>query len=62
MLREPPHTTRGIVEVTGEDRHVVMQHLRVLREADLVIAEVVAALVGLRDAVERKEEGRRERA
>jgi DNA-binding transcriptional ArsR family regulator len=91
VLREQPHTTGGIVEATGEDRHVVMQHLRVLREADLVITEVagrrrinhlnpvpigrihdrwvsryeenwVAALVGLRDAVERKEERRRERA
>jgi DNA-binding transcriptional ArsR family regulator len=91
VLRERPHTTGGIVDALSEDRHVVMQHLRVLRDADLVITEVagrrrinhlnpvpigrihdrwvsryeanwVAALVGLRDAVERKEEGRRERA
>ncbi len=91
VLRLRPHTTGGIVEATGEDRHVVMQHLRVLRDADLVITEAdgrrrinhlnpvpigrinerwvsryeenwVAALVGLRGAVERKEERRRERA
>jgi DNA-binding transcriptional ArsR family regulator len=71
--------------------NMVMQHLRVLREADLVITEAegrrrikhlnpvpigliherwvsryeenwVAALVGLRGAVERKKERRRERA
>lgn len=91
VLRIRPHTTGGIVEATGEDRHVVMQHLRVLRDADLVITEVdgrrrinhlnpvpigriherwvsryeenwVAALVGLRETVERKEERRRDRA
>jgi DNA-binding transcriptional ArsR family regulator len=91
VLRERPHATGDVVDSIGEDRHVVMQHLRVLRESDLVITEVagrrrinhlnpvpigrihdrwvsryeenwVAALVGLREAVERKEERRRERA
>jgi DNA-binding transcriptional ArsR family regulator len=90
VLRTAPRTTGEVVDALGEDRHVVMQHLRVLREADLVIAEVagrrrinhlnpvpigrihdrwvsryeenwVAALVGLRAAVEQgePEKGRR---
>jgi len=91
VLRAAPRSTGEIVEALGEDRHVVMQHLRVLRDADLVITEAhgrrrinhlnpvpigliherwvshyeerwVAALVGLRAAVEPRgsgEKGRR---
>jgi len=90
VLRTGPRSTGELVEATGESRHVVMQHLRVLRDADLVITEAagrrrinhlnpvpigriherwvsryeenwVAALVGLRAAVEqrRPEKGHR---
>jgi DNA-binding transcriptional ArsR family regulator len=88
VLRGAPRSTGEIVDVLGASRHVVMQHLRVLRDADLVITEAagrrrinhlnpvpigriherwvsryeenwVAALVGLRAAVEDREKGRR---
>lgn len=38
-LRDGPRTTGEIVEALGRDRHVVVQHLAVLREADLVLVE-----------------------
>jgi DNA-binding transcriptional ArsR family regulator len=37
LLRERPRTTGDLVEHLGESRFLVLQHLRVLREADLVI-------------------------
>jgi DNA-binding transcriptional ArsR family regulator len=40
VLRDGPHSTGALVTALGLDRHVVMQHLAVLREADLVITEV----------------------
>jgi DNA-binding transcriptional ArsR family regulator len=39
VLFESPSTTGEVVEALGMDRHVVMAHLAVLREADLVITE-----------------------
>jgi DNA-binding transcriptional ArsR family regulator len=39
QLRDGPRTTGEVVDAVGLDRHVVMQHLVVLREADLVIVE-----------------------
>ena len=86
-LRPGPRTTGELVDGLGADRHVLMQHLGVLRDAHLVIVEPrgrrrlnhlnpvpiqqihrrwvsefdqpwAAALVGLKDSVERGEEGR----
>lgn len=37
VLRDGQRTTGELVTALGQDRHVVMQHLNVLREADLVI-------------------------
>lgn len=83
-LRTGPLATGELVAALSADRHVLMQHLRVLREAELVIVEArgrrrlnhlnpvpiqrihrrwvsefdqpwVAALVGLKDSVERGE-------
>lgn len=39
LLREGPKTTGELVAALGLDRHVVMQHLAVLREAELVHTE-----------------------
>ena len=39
LLREGPRRTGEIVETVGLGRHVVVQHLAVLREADLVLVE-----------------------
>ncbi|MCS7476598.1 ArsR/SmtB family transcription factor [Umezawaea endophytica] len=84
VLRAGPRTTGELVEALESDRHVVMQHLGVLREADLVLVEPkgrsrvnhlnpvpiqrihrrwvaefeqpwAAALVGLKDTLERAE-------
>ncbi|HEU5473024.1 MAG TPA: metalloregulator ArsR/SmtB family transcription factor [Actinophytocola sp.] len=38
-LRDQPRATGDLVEVLGLDRHVLMQHLAVLREAGLVHVE-----------------------
>lgn len=43
-LFEKPRTTGGIVEALGLERHAVMAHLAVLREADLVLTESVGRL------------------
>jgi DNA-binding transcriptional ArsR family regulator len=85
VLRTGPRTTGELVEALESDRHVVMQHLAVLRKADLVVVEPrgrsrlnhlnpvpiqrihrrwvaefeqpwAAALVGLKDTVERAEQ------
>ncbi len=40
LLRERPRTTGELAEALGESRFLVMQHLGLLREADLVVAEV----------------------
>ncbi|WP_433270248.1 ArsR/SmtB family transcription factor [Actinosynnema sp. CS-041913] len=85
VLRAGPRTTGELVEALEMSRHVVMQHLGVLREADLVLVEPhgrrrvnhlnpvpiqqihrrwvaefeqpwAAALVGLKDTVERARE------
>jgi len=82
VLADGPSTTGVVVTALQADRHVVMQHLRILRDADLVRVEPqgrrrlnhlnpvplhdavgrwfsryeqdwAAALVGLRDTVER---------
>ncbi|MGB7981466.1 MAG: metalloregulator ArsR/SmtB family transcription factor [Candidatus Nanopelagicales bacterium] len=39
QLFESPATTGALVTALGKDRHVVMAHLTVLREADLVLTE-----------------------
>lgn len=39
VLREGPRTTGQLVEALGLDRHVLMQHLAVLRAAELVHVE-----------------------
>jgi DNA-binding transcriptional ArsR family regulator len=39
VLRTKPHTTGELVEQLGLDRHIVMQHLTVLRDAELVHVE-----------------------
>ena len=39
LLRDGPGTTGEVVEAVDLGRHVVVQHLAVLREADLVIVE-----------------------
>ena len=39
VLRTGPRTTGELVDELEADRHVVMQHLGVLREADLVLVE-----------------------
>lgn len=39
VLRLASRTTGGLVDELGTSRHVVMQHLGVLREADLVLVE-----------------------
>lgn len=39
VLREGQRTTGELVTALGQDRHVVIQHLNVLREADLVIVQ-----------------------
>jgi DNA-binding transcriptional ArsR family regulator len=39
VLREGPRTTGELVAVLGLDRHVLMQHLAVLRGAELVHVE-----------------------
>jgi DNA-binding transcriptional ArsR family regulator len=82
VLRDGPRTTGEVVDALGQGRHLVLQHLAVLREAGLVLVEPrgrrrfnhlnpvpiqriyerwvsryeanwVAALVGLKDTVER---------
>ena len=40
LLRQRPRSTGELAEALGENRFVVMQHLNLLREADLVTAEV----------------------
>lgn len=40
LLRERPRTTGEIEEALGENRFLVIQHLNLLREADLVTVEV----------------------
>ena len=86
VLRTGPQTTGELVASLDTDRHVLMQHLGVLREADLVLVEPrgrrrvnhlnpvpiqqihrrwvaefeqprAAALVGLKDSVERSAGG-----
>ena len=39
LLFESPATTGSLVTALGMDRHVVIVHLTVLREADLVLTE-----------------------
>ena len=39
VLRDGPRTTGEVVDALGQGRHVVVQHLAVLREADLVRVE-----------------------
>lgn len=39
LLVESPSTTGDLVTALGLDRHVVMAHLAVLREADLVLTQ-----------------------
>ncbi|HEX2036390.1 MAG TPA: metalloregulator ArsR/SmtB family transcription factor [Chloroflexota bacterium] len=39
VLRDGPRTTGEIVAALGLGRHVVVQHLAVLRQADLVLVE-----------------------
>ena len=41
VLRTGPRTTSELVEALETSRHVVMQHLGVLREADLVLVELL---------------------
>ena len=40
LLRERPRTTGELSETLDENRFLVMQHLNLLREADLVTVEV----------------------
>ncbi|MBK5255522.1 MAG: helix-turn-helix transcriptional regulator [Vicinamibacteria bacterium] len=40
VLRDKPCTTGELAEAVGENRFLVMQHLNLLREADLVTVEV----------------------
>ena len=40
VLRNKPSTTGDLAEALGETRFLVMQHLNLLREADLVTVEV----------------------
>lgn len=39
ILREGPRTTGELVRAVGSERHQVLQHLAVLRDADLVVVE-----------------------
>ncbi|MEU6155467.1 ArsR family transcriptional regulator [Actinosynnema sp. NPDC047251] len=39
VLRTGPRTTGEVVKALTVDRHVVVQHLRVLRDAELVLVE-----------------------
>lgn len=39
VLRERPRSTGEVVDALGQTRHAVLQHLAVLRDADLVIVE-----------------------
>lgn len=39
LLRESPKTSGQVVDALGEDRFMVLAHLRVLRESDLVVTE-----------------------
>lgn len=41
LLRERPRSTGSLVEALGLNRHAVLQHLTVLRDADLVLVEAV---------------------
>jgi DNA-binding transcriptional ArsR family regulator len=87
-LRRGPQTTGALTSALGGNRHQILQHLGVLRAADLVLTEArgrtrmnhlnavpirliyerwvskyedswTAALVGLRDVVERHHDERR---
>jgi DNA-binding transcriptional ArsR family regulator len=40
LLRDGPRTTGELVEALDAGRHQVLQHLAVLREADLVLVDV----------------------
>jgi DNA-binding transcriptional ArsR family regulator len=40
LLRERPRTTGELAEALGENRFLVMQHLNLLRESNLVAVEV----------------------
>lgn len=40
VLRDKPCTTGDLASALGENRFLVMQHLNLLREADLVVVEV----------------------
>jgi DNA-binding transcriptional ArsR family regulator len=40
LLRDGPRTTGELVDALGTGRHQVLQHLAVLREADLVLVDV----------------------
>jgi DNA-binding transcriptional ArsR family regulator len=40
LLRDQPRTTGEVSEALGENRFLVMQHLNLLREAELVTVEV----------------------
>jgi DNA-binding transcriptional ArsR family regulator len=40
VLRDKPCTTGDLAEALGENRFLVMQHLNLLREADLVTVEI----------------------
>ena len=40
VLRDKPCTTGDLAEALGENRFLVMQHLNLLREAELVTVEV----------------------
>ena len=40
LLRDRPRTTGELAEVLGENRFLVMQHLNLLRESNLVTVEV----------------------
>lgn len=39
VLRERPRSTGELVEALGQNRHALLQHLTVLRDADLVLVE-----------------------
>ena len=40
LLRDRPRTTGELAEELGENRFLVMQHLNLLRESNLVVVEV----------------------
>jgi DNA-binding transcriptional ArsR family regulator len=40
LLRDRPRTTGELAEALGENRFLVMQHLNLLRESNLVVVEV----------------------